>query len=117
MKSIPLLFLFTAATFGQARGWVARSNENARLLIDAQAKYSPEGAVSRGIQGIDDRITIPSADQPARMRTDLRKVRAELEQRSQSETDPLVKQDIQILEQAIDKEIRSSEAYEKTFLP
>jgi hypothetical protein len=117
MKSIPLLFLFTAATFGQARGWVARSNENARLLIDAQAKYSPEGAVSRGIQGLDDRITIPSADQPARMRTDLRKVRAELEQRSQSETDPLVKQDIQILEQAIDKEIRSSEAYEKTFLP
>src|SRR6185437_11920395 len=43
--------------------------------------------------------------------------RQELETRASLEKDPLVIQDIHILEQAIDKDIRSSEANEKTFLP
>jgi hypothetical protein len=100
-----------------APAWVARSDKNARLLIDVQARYSPEEAVARGVQGIDEQVSIPSSDRPARFRADLRKVRQELEARGSAEKDPLVSQDLHILEQAIDKDIRSSEANEKTFLP
>jgi hypothetical protein len=100
-----------------APAWVARSDKNARLLIDVQARYSPEEAVARGVQGIDEQVSIPSSDRPVRFRADLRKVRQELEARGSAEKDPLVSQDLHILEQAIDKDIRSSEANEKTFLP
>jgi len=124
MKSVCILLLSGSVAFAQsltaaaqAPAWVANSDKNARLLIDVQAKYSPENAVARGVQGIDEQISIPSADRPARFRADLRKVRQELEARTSNEKDPLVTQDIHILEQAIDKEIRSSEANEKTFLP
>ena len=115
------MFLGAAASaqllIAAAPAWVAKSDKNARLLIDVQAKYSPEQAVARGVQGIDEEVSIPSADRPARFRADLRKVRQELEARGSAEKDPLVSQDIHILEQAIDKDIRSSEANEKTFLP
>ncbi len=112
-----VLLLFGSAAFAEAPAWVAKSDKNARLLIDTQAKYSPENAVARGVQGLDEQISIPSADRPARFRADLRKVRQELETRASAEKDPLVIQDIHILEQAIDKDLRSSEANEKTFLP
>ena len=78
---------------------------------------NPENAVARGVQGIDEQISIVSADRPARFRADLRKVRQELQKRAGAEKDPLVLQDIRILEDAIDQNIRSSEANEKTFLP
>ena len=112
-----IAFTQSLAAAAQSPAWVAKSNKNARLLIDVQAKYSPESAVARGVQGIDEQISVPSADRPARFRADLRKVRQELETRAAVEKDPLVLQDIHILEQAIDKDIRSSEANEKIFLP
>ena len=112
-----IAFTQSLAAAAQSPAWVAKSNKNARLLIDVQAKYSPESAAARGVQGIDEQISVPSADRPARFRADLRKVRQELETRAAVEKDPLVLQDIHILEQAIDKDIRSSEANEKIFLP
>lgn len=118
MRSVCVLLLFgwMAAT-AQPPAWVAKSDKNARLLIAIEAKYSPENAVASGVQGIDEQISIPAADRPARYRADLRKVRQELETRAGAEKDPLVIQDIHILEVAIDKDIRGSEANEKTFLP
>ena len=112
-----IAFTQSLAAAAQSPAWVAKSNKNARLLIDVQAKYSPESAAARGVQGIDEQISVPSADRPARFRADLQKVRQELETRAAVEKDPLVLQDIHILEQAIDKDIRSSEANEKIFLP
>src|ERR1700753_577805 len=105
MRSARILLLLGSITFmpfsiaaTQAPAWVAESDQNARLSIDAQAKYSPENAVARGVQGIDEQISIPSADRPARFRADHRKVRHELETRASAEKDPLVIQDIHILE-------------------
>ncbi len=116
MKSLIALFL-AAAAVAQQPAWVAKSNKNAQLLIDLDAKYSPEGAAASGVQGLDDQISVISADRPAKMRADLRGVRAELEKRRTAETDTLVRQDIDILIDSIDKDIRASEAEEQTFLP
>jgi hypothetical protein len=96
--------------------WVQQSNRNAQLLIDINAKYSPEDATSQGVKGLDDRIFSMAADQPTRERADLRTAQHELETRLAKEQDPLVKQDLQILIDAAARNIRASEAREKTFL-
>lgn len=97
--------------------WVAKSNRNAQLLIDINAKYGPEGATSDGVKGLDDRISSLSKDRNAEFVADMRKAKGELESRLAKETDPLVKQDLDILIAAADRNIRSAEANHNTFLP
>lgn len=116
MKLLTLLLLGGALS-AQTSGWVAQSNRNAQLLIDLDAKYNPEGAASSGVQGLDDQISVMSADRPAKRRADLRRVRVELEKRLSAEKNPFVRQDIDILIDSIDKDLRGSEANEQTFLP
>jgi hypothetical protein len=114
-----LLSLFLAgAAWGQTpQAWVARSNQNARILIDIDAKYSPEGASYQGVRGLDEQVTVFGADTIKKRRADLVKAREELRSRMASEKDALVRQDLQILAQAADRDIRSLDANEKTFLP
>lgn len=110
--------LITAACWAQnPPAWVAKSNQNAQLLIDIDAKYSPEGAAQNGSQGFDDKIFVVTADVRERRRADLRKARAELQSRLADEKGPLVKQDLEILIGAADLEVRSSETNEKYLLP
>src|SRR4051794_41604368 len=49
-------------------GWIARSNQNAQLLLDVQAQFAPEFAARTGVAGIDDRIShfMPRHPQPQR---------------------------------------------------
>jgi hypothetical protein len=97
--------------------WVTRSNQNTQLLIDIDAKYSPESAAGRGVKGLDEQIFSLPAGQPERERADIRKARQELADRLAKEQDPLVRQDLEILVAAADRDLRTSEAYEKAFLP
>src|SRR5581483_2397615 len=77
--------------------WVAKSNQNAQLLIDLEARYSPEGAASSGVQGLDQQISVPGPETRQRELADYRAAKAELESRLKAEPDPLVKQDLEIL--------------------
>jgi hypothetical protein len=109
--------LVASSLFAQSPAWVQKSNTNAQLLIDVQAKYTPESAASEGVQGLDREITVISSDLPERLRADISKVRQELSRRSETEKDPLVKQDLGILIAAADRYIRRSQAREQTLLP
>ena len=42
------LFLIIGPIFAQQPAWVAKSNENAQLLLNIEAHYAPEGAGSLG---------------------------------------------------------------------
>lgn len=106
-----------AAQQAAAPDWVARSNQNAQILLSVMAKYSPESASSLGIMGLDDKVTIPSLDQPERERRDTQAAIDTLRGRLASERDPLVKQDLEILIDGAEKDIRSSLAYEKHTIP
>jgi hypothetical protein len=97
--------------------WVTRSNQNTQLLIDINAKYWPENAVTEGVKGLDDQIASLAADRSQRERADYQKARHELADRLAKEQDPLVRQDLEILIAAADREIRYDEATDKTFLP
>jgi hypothetical protein len=101
----------------QQPAWVAKSNGNAKLLLDILAHYSPEEAGSLGVKGVDDQILIPSSDRPERTRRDTRAAEEKLRSRLAQEQDPLVRQDIEILIHAAERDIRASEGYEKHLLP
>jgi hypothetical protein len=111
------LWLLLQTQAQTAPGWVEKSNQNARLLIDIDARYSPEGAGRDGVAGLDDRITELAPDRTERMRADYSAARKELESRLAGENDPLVRQDLRILIDSAEKSIRSSEARERHILP
>ncbi len=113
-----LLLSIAGATFAQTPpAWVTRSNQNAQILIDVEAKYAPEDAAEEGVQGIDDRITILSPDRHDKLQADLTAAREQLQTRLAAEKDALVRQDLQILIQSADRDIRNNDAVYKTFLP
>jgi hypothetical protein len=97
--------------------WVVKSNQNAQLLVEIEARYSPESAGSSGVPGLDEQIAVPGPETQQRSLADLRAVKKELESRLASEADPLVKQDLQILINTADLDIRRAEATQRLMLP
>jgi hypothetical protein len=96
--------------------WVTRSNQNTQILIDIESKYAPEDASEDGVQGLDDQVTVLSAERHLNVRADLVKARDQLQAKLAVEKDPLVRQDLEILIQSADRDIRSNDAVYSTFL-
>ncbi|MGI8958776.1 MAG: DUF885 family protein, partial [Bryobacteraceae bacterium] len=111
------LFLIIGLAFAQQPAFVAKSNANAQILLNVEARFGPEGASSLGVTGLDEQISIPTADRPARFRNDLSGAVKTLQSRLAAEPDPLVKQDLEILISAGQLDIRSSAADEALLLP
>ncbi|MGH9658543.1 MAG: hypothetical protein ACRD96_08360 [Bryobacteraceae bacterium] len=109
-------FLAAVAAFAQPAAWVARSNENAKLLLDVTARFFPEGAAQLGLEGLDERIMDLSPGAPERLREATRSALRTLRERLDVEKDPLVRQDLEILLTAAGQTVRSSEAAEKYLL-
>src|ERR1041385_2470311 len=67
---ISALFI-TTFSFAQTQpAWVAKSNQNAQLLLAITATYGPEGASREGVQGLDEQITVPSGERFRQRRAD-----------------------------------------------
>lgn len=117
-SAVLLVFSLSVAALAQSPpAWVARSNQNAQLLIDFDTKYSPEEGSREGLRAFDEQVFTMPADRAARERADLRNIQKEFEKRLAKETDPLVRQDLEILIGVAKREIRESEVSEKTFVP
>ena len=114
---VSFVVLAAASAAQSLPAWVEKSNQNARLLINAAAPFFPESAGSWGVDGLDDQITIPTLDSAAHLRIAMLEVRKKLEARLSTEKDALIRQDLQILVAATDKSLRSSEVNERYLLP
>jgi hypothetical protein len=120
MRLLALLFLsitLLPAQTPKSQAWVEKSNQNAQLLLNIIARYSPEDAASMGITGVDDKISIPAIDAGARERRDTAEALRALRTRLVAEQNPYVKQDLEILIAEGEREIRFSAAKEKYLLP
>jgi hypothetical protein len=115
--TLVLLCISIAPAAQTPPAWVQKSNQNAQLLIDLEARYSPEEAASNGVRGLDEQISTAGPGQPQRFRKDLAVARIELEKRLALEKDALVRQDLEILIAEVDRNVRSSEANERNLLP
>ena len=104
-------------TAASSAGWVARSNANAKLLVDLNAKYVPEQASSLGAEGFDDKIVDYAPGHDARLRTETIRVKGELEALLAREKDPEVALDLKVLVASADRAIRGSKVHEDHEVP
>jgi hypothetical protein len=105
------------STASRGRSWIARSNENAKILLAVQARFQPEQAARVGQPGIDDRITDLAPGHQERLRKATAEALARIEELRRAEKDPLVAQDLAILADAAQKTIRGSELSERLEVP
>ena len=97
--------------------WVARSNENAQLLLRVRAKYSPEDAGRNGVAGLEEAVTQLPPDRRVRLKADTEDALAQLRRRLDDEKDPLVRQDLQLLIKAAEESLAGQELDEKYSTP
>ena len=102
---------------GADRSWIARSNENAKILLAVQARFAPEQAARLGQPGLDDRITDLTPGHQERLRKATGEALARIEELRRTEKEPLVAQDLAILADAARKSIRGSELSERLEVP
>jgi hypothetical protein len=100
-----------------APAWVARSNQNAQILLMAQGPFQPEQLSFFGVPGFDDKVFDYGPGYAARYREATAKARDELRAKLATEKDPNVRQDLEILVQAADDAIEASTVNEKMTRP
>lgn len=97
--------------------WVARSNENAQVLLTVQARFGPEGAGHLGIEGLDEQVIDLKAGVNERAKQATAEALRELQKRLASERDPSVRQDLEILIESATDSIHGAELSEKYNIP
>ncbi|WP_368563094.1 DUF885 domain-containing protein [Pseudoxanthomonas sp. UTMC 1351] len=106
-----------AQTPAPAPAWVAKSNEYAHILLNAQAPFQPETLSFFGVPGYDDQVTDLGPDNSRRYRDAVAKASATLQARLATERDPNVRQDLEIMIAAAAESIEGSELNERLMLP
>ena len=106
--ALSALFAATAAS-AEEQAWVKESNQNAMVLLNVQAQFAPEFAGRTGVEGLDDKIfDLKPGVYERGMKAGADAI-AELKKRQATATDPLVKQDLEILIQSAEDSQHSSQ--------
>jgi hypothetical protein len=111
------LLILVSAVAADERSWVERSNENAQIVLEILAEFNPETAASLGVDGLDEAIVDYRPGVYERNRSASEAVLAELEKRLAAETEPRVRQDLEILVQAVEDGLRSAKLNRNNLLP
>lgn len=109
--------LLAAGAQAEDRSWVTRSNENAALLQQVLARYSPESASQLGIDGHDEEILDLTRDTFDAQKADFGRVAAEYRRLAATESDARVRQDLEILIGAAEDNLSSNEVNHRHFWP
>jgi len=107
----------SAQTSTEQQDWIKRSNENAQILLQVTARFSPEYAGQTGVEGVDEQIIDLRPGYRERVQKAIREALAQLEQKLQTEKDPLVRQDLEISIKATRERLRGLELEEKYEIP
>jgi hypothetical protein len=102
---------------GKASSWVDRSNEDAKVLLDAVSRFLPENATQIGLTGYDEKVIDLKPDSDARMRAAIVEAKSKLQSMLASEKDPNVRQDLQIMIHAADIDIEGIDLNHQYMLP
>jgi hypothetical protein len=116
MKHVPGLAL-CAAALAATPEWITRSNDHAKILLEAQARISPEGAARLGVEGVDEKILDLKPGFAERNRKLIADAVASLKARLNDEKEPRVRQDLVIMIQSAELDARDLELSERLLLP
>ena len=100
LKSLTLLAIAALpfAVKAQAdKTWITKSNDYTKILIDIDKKYSPEFGSEQGLAYYDTLIAVPTLANDKAQRKDREKAVAQLKAAKLTETNPALKQDLDIL--------------------
>jgi hypothetical protein len=97
--------------------WVAKSNELARVWLEAQAKLSPEGAGQMGLDGYDEAITDLAPGYQDRAKAVVDAALATLRTKLAAEADPQVRQDLAIMIKDAEDTLDGFAIQKKYFVP
>lgn len=97
--------------------WIQKSNENAQILLEVFARFAPEGAGRLGIPGLDEEILDLKPGFVERGKEAARQSLATLNERLAEETDPRIRQDLEILIQTVLDNMEGTELSERLQLP
>jgi uncharacterized protein (DUF885 family) len=116
---VVLLSISVASALAQTATpeWVQRSNLNAQVLIEVFARFAPEGAGQMGVPGLDEEILDLQPGFLERQLEASRKAVETLRERLDTEQDPAVKQDLEILIESAEENIEGTELSHKLELP
>ena len=96
--------------------WIAKSNAYTRQLLLTEAQFDPESAAANGLEQFDGKSIDLGPKRSQRLIAAERKQRAVFAAAEKSESDPLVRQDLQILLTSIDQTIEGTELNDKLLL-
>ncbi|MBV9344811.1 MAG: DUF885 domain-containing protein [Gammaproteobacteria bacterium] len=117
-----ILLMLGAGAAGAALGaespaWVTASNKAAQLLLEEQGKYTPEPAGVLGLERYDADILDLKPNVVARQEADLEAVAARYEAMLKTESDPQVREDLQILLKSARDQRTTLELNDRLMLP
>jgi predicted amidohydrolase YtcJ len=112
-----LLSLFWGAAAAQQVAWVERSNDHAQVMLGVRGAFQPEVTSYFGVSAHDENVFDLGPRLGERYRAALTEAKSELQRRLAEESDPNVRQDLQIMIDAASQEIEGSELNEKHLLP
>ena len=97
--------------------WVARSNSDAKVLLDVTGRFQPESATQIGLPGYDDKVIDLKPNSNARMSAAFAQAKSQLQNMLATEKDANVRQDLQIMIKAADLNIGAIAINDKYLLP
>lgn len=97
--------------------WVEESNEHAQVVLDIFAKFSPESAGRFGVEGLDAEIRDLGPGIYERSMADSQAALDELQRRLGEASEGKVKQDLEILIDAVEDSMRTSRLNREQLLP
>jgi Uncharacterized protein conserved in bacteria len=102
VRPLALLLVLVAPTPRAAPvpDWVRESNALAQPMLRVTAQFSPEEAAELGVEGVDDKVVDLGPGYRARNRAAMEAVIKDFEAKRPSTKDPRVREDIQILIEA-----------------
>ncbi len=86
--------------------WIAESDRYTQMLLDVQMKHAPESASAQGLAQYDEQITDPTRADEIVQRAELTAVLAKLKAAQATEKNQNVREDLQILQTAFDRQFR-----------
>jgi len=102
-----------AAQAAHVPGWIERSNAYTLELLRAQARFFPEDAAQSGLEEYDGLVRDMGPDLADRYIAALEEQRARLQTALGRESDPNLRQDLEILIAAIDRDIEGTRLSER----
>ena len=96
-----------------AQDWVEESNRNAEVLLEVMARFNPEFAGQMGVEGVDEKVIDLKPGVDERSQAAIAAAEEELKARLEKATHPKVRQDLHILIESAEDQIKGEQINRK----